>query len=332
MINEDIYALSLIKGIGNKSLLQIIKTCETIDELTSMGEEALKKMIKGKGAFEATQELQNNFDSYREKAEYELDKFSENNIKVISYTDHLYPDLYKKISTPPVFLYCKGNLELLQHDKSIAVIGTRECSDIGYKIAKKTASFFSKKGFNIVSGLAIGIDTAGHEGALEAGGVTTAILVDVEKIYPKQNRELAERILRNDGLLIAENKPGFYSGKGAFVSRDRLQSALSLAIFPIETDIKGGTMHTVKFAKEQDRLIFCPDISKLKNWYDPGFTKIRGIESLLASRDAFPYSESDYDTVLNMLEKKRTMFFNKPKEQSEEDINIGLFSQKKYDL
>ena len=80
---------------------------------------------------------------------------------------------------------------------------------------------------------------------------------------------------------------------------------MTLAIFPIETDIKGGTMHTVKFAQEQNRLIFCPDINLLKDKYQPNFAKIRGIRHLLDSKIAQKYSSNHYDKVLNLLEKHR---------------------------
>ena len=105
--------------------------------------------------------------------------------------------------------------------------------------------------------MAIGIDTAGHKGTLEAEGLTTAVLTDIHKIYPEENVQLANKILDTNGLLVAENAPGTFPHRGLLVARDRLQSGLSLAVFPIETDVKGGTMHTVQFAQDQNRLLYC---------------------------------------------------------------------------
>ena len=311
---EEIFAFSLIKGIGNKSLLNLINSKKEAWEIVDSKESILKNFIKGKGAYDAITEIQEKFDEYLEQSEYELEKLIQNNLTILSYSDSAYPQLYSKIPNPPSLIFCKGNTNLLAHEKNIAIIGTRECSTIGEQVAKKTAMYFSEKEYTIVSGLALGIDRAGHEGALEANGSTIALLTDLDKIYPKENRGLAEKIIENDGLLISENKPGSKIGRGAFVSRDRLQSGLSLGIFPIETDIKGGTMHTVSFAKKQNRLIFCPDLKKLTNHYKqqyPNFNKIKGIEFLLDNGDAKAYSDTNYDDIIKLLEAKRDSLFNK---------------------
>jgi DNA processing protein len=102
-----------------------------------------------------------------------------------------------------------------------------------------------------------------------------------------------------DGLLLAENVPGSFVHKGMFVQRDRLQSGLSLAIFPIETDVEGGTMHTVRFAREQGRMIFCPDVGRIP--YERGYSKIRGIQKLLEDRWAEPYTKDAYELVLRKI-------------------------------
>lgn len=163
---------------------------------------------------------------------------------------------------------------------------------------------FADKGFNIVSGLALGIDTAAHVGALKMGGLTTAALVDVEKVYPKENKNLANEILENGGLLFSENAPNSYVGRGAFVARDRLQSGLSLGVFTIETDIEGGTMHTVNYAKDQNRLLFCPDFQNI-NDYDLSNPKHMGVKSLIENKFAQVYSISNYAFIEEMIQSKR---------------------------
>ncbi|MFY0517858.1 DNA-processing protein DprA [Lysinibacillus sp. UGB7] len=185
-----------------------------------------------------------------------------NGIKVISYESPYYPISLRFIKDPPVVLYAKGNIELLKNMDMVAIVGTREPTDIGLKSAKKIASRFVDMGYVIVSGLALGIDTAGHEGALrkEKGRTIAVMAGDLTKIYPAKNKSLANEILEKEGLLISETPIGKPNTRGSFVQRDRIQSGLSLGICPVQTPIKSGTQHTIRFAKEQERLIFTPTI------------------------------------------------------------------------
>ena len=119
--------------------------------------------------------------------------------------------------------------------------------------------------------------------------------------------DLVLSLFRLNGLLIAESAPGSFVHRGLFVARDRLQSGLCLAVFPIETDVKGGTMHTVRFAQEQGRLLFCPDLSKI-----PKRTpmKTSGIKKLLDDGAATPYTMNNYDDVVKELERKERELFS----------------------
>lgn len=298
----DLYALNMIPGLGKKSLLNIIRSGLSASDLMALDYETMGGYVKGAGKKAAHETLTGNFIDYQDKAENSINSMSEKGIAIITCLDTNYPYLYSKISDPPIFLYVRGNIKLLNMKKSIAVIGTRECSGYGQKIASSTSKHFANEGYNIVSGLAIGIDTAGHKGALSAHGKTTAILTDVEKIYPKENLDLADEILENNGLLIAENPPGTFPHRGLFVSRDRLQSALSVGVFPVETDIKGGTMHTVRFSEDQRRPIFCPDLLSIPN-YPRDFTKARGVLDLINTKRAMAYTKDDYGDILDSLRK-----------------------------
>lgn len=310
MIKTDIFALSLIKGLGKKSLFNIINSGLSITELISLDDEELGNYIKGSGKVNAINSIHEQFEYYQEKAESEIGNLYDNDIQLIAYSDEEFPFLYKKILDPPIFLYVKGNHELLNYRKGIAVVGTRECSDIGRNVAFNTAKYFAENDFNIVSGLALGIDTAGHKGALEAKGRTTSIVTDIQKIYPDENIQLSEDILNNGGLLVSENPPGTFPHRGLFVSRDRLQSGLSLAVFPIETDIKGGTMHTVQFAQDQNRLLFCPDLLSIPK-YPNNFSKSRGVIQLINDGRATAFSKSIYPELLDKLKKHENLLWEK---------------------
>lgn len=323
----DLYALNMIPGLGSKSLLNIIRADLTSSDLMSMDIDSIGDYVKGAGKKTAYEVLSSNFIEYQENAENSLNKLKMNGVEVISYSSESYPLLYQKIMDPPVFLYAKGNIKLLNEKKSIAVIGTRECSDIGRKIAFSTAEYFAGYGFNIVSGLALGIDTEGHRGALSSKGKTTAILTEVDKIYPKENIQLADDILANDGLLVAENPPGTYPHRGLFVSRDRLQSALSLGVFPIETDIKGGTMHTVRFSEEQGRPLFCPDLSVIPN-YPKNFAKSRGVLDLIKTQRAKAYTKSNYNEIMDLLKKREEVLWENKNEDQKKPLSPEQLSLK----
>ena len=318
----DIFALNLIKGLGKKSLFNIITSNYSIDDLVSMDDIELGQFIKGAGKYKAIDAISNHFDHYKEKSESEISNLQEDNIQLITYSDDIYPALYRKISDPPIFLYTKGNIDLLNYQKSIAIIGTRECSEIGRNIAFNTAKYFADNDYNIVSGLALGIDTAAHKGALEVKGQTTSIVTDVKEIYPKENIGLAEEIVNEDGLLVSENPPGVFPHRGLFVSRDRLQSGLSLAVFPIETDIKGGTMHTVNFSIGQNRLLFCPDLENIPK-YPPNFSKSKGIFKLIDEGKAEAFSKPHYKNVIRKLElHEAKLWCNNDKSNVGEQISM----------
>lgn len=297
--NITLLALNNIKNYGVKTIIDIFNQYLYVYDNTFMFDTFIDFLIVKKNLKETfIEELKNNIDSVK----YELKKDIFKDIIIISYFDSSYPFQLKLLKNPPLFLFCKGNIKLLSHTKNIAVVGTRGNSKIGEKVAKKTAEFFSSNNYTIVSGLAKGIDTAGHQGALNVNGKTIAILTDLIKIYPAENRSLANEILENDGLLFSEIAPWKDVYRNAFVDRDRLQSGMSLGTFVIETDIKGGTMHTVKFTIEQNRYLFVPDYRLLN--YEENFSKINGTKYLFKEGKAMIYSMHNYDELLKILKNK----------------------------
>ena len=178
-----------------------------------------------------------------------------NNIRIISRCDRSYPKHLSQISDPPALLHVLGNINAINRD-CIAIVGTREPTEFGINAARKLGALFAEKGYTVVSGLANGIDAAAHQGALDAKGLTVAILAHgLDTIYPAKNRKLAEAILRNRGALVSEYPWGRKSSRNYFVARDRIQSGLSFGTFVVETGIEGGTMHTVRFCKDQKRTL-----------------------------------------------------------------------------
>ena len=307
MTDAEILGLTMVKGIGKKSLLVLARSGLSINDLRSLNNASLRRYIKGTHKDEAIFTLKDRFESILKKAKERIEDLRSKGIEFISFVNKKYPKTFFQLNNLPPFIYLKGNLSLLSSEKNIAIVGTRKCSRHGIQIAKRTAKYFSNAKYNIVSGLAKGIDTAAHEGALKGKGWTTAIVVDVSKIYPKENQKLAEEILEKEGLILAENAPGDFIHRKSFVNRDRLQSALSLGIFVIEADLTGGTSHTVRFAKELGRLIFYPDLSKL-NLREEMKTGL--IKELMKNNLANPYSKDKYEEILLTLQKKQIELFS----------------------
>ncbi|MDD5547866.1 MAG: DNA-processing protein DprA [Candidatus Pacebacteria bacterium] len=165
-----------------------------------------------------------------------------------------YPSLLEEISWVPFGLYIKGSLP---KGKAVGIVGTRKATSIGRDFARKIAKELSSAGITIVSGLAMGIDESAHQGALDAGGKTVAVMpTGLNKIYPAQNINLAKNIIDRGGALISEypfNSPTYPAN---FIQRNRIISGLSLAVIVIEAPEKSGALATARFALEQNREIF----------------------------------------------------------------------------
>jgi DNA protecting protein DprA len=180
-------------------------------------------------------------------------------ISLISRFNTDYPDSLKDIYQSPPMLYVRGKLK---KRTNIAVIGTRETSNFAAGTVEKFVSGLTPQN-GVVSGLALGIDTLAHKAALDKDIYTIAVLPNsLDHIYPKENYELANRILDNDGALISELSIGINRGKKSFVERNRLQSGLSEYVFPVELGIKSGTMHTVDFCIRQGKYLLIAEVDK----------------------------------------------------------------------
>ncbi len=170
-------------------------------------------------------------------------------------SDH-FPSLLKEIADPPKQLYVVG---VLPDDKvaKVAIVGTRKATAHGKLLARRVAEEFARRGIVVVSGLAMGIDTAAHEGALRGGGKTIAVLpCGLDAIYPRQNERLAEEIGKAGGALISEYAPGTEAFQYRFLERNRIVSGLSIATIIIEAPSESGALVTARLAGEQGREVF----------------------------------------------------------------------------
>ena len=305
---NDIFwiTLSFVKGLGNIGIKKLYKQ-NPIANFTTLSDSSFTKVVSKSVQEQLTDHLY--MQELKERAIRHIEAHSQKEIKVISINSDNYPSLLRLINDAPTILYAKGNLRLLKEDKTIAIVGTRNPTKIGIASAKKIASTFAQRGYTIVSGLAIGIDTAGHQGALQIeGGKTIAVLPgDLTKIYPAENKQLSNEILKKDGLLISETPIGKQNSKGNFVKRDRIQSGLSLGVCPVQTPIKSGTQHTIQFAREQQRFLFTPiPLEKEENAVQGNLELISNGTPVLHSAECYDKFEEEMEKTYKTLTEKIT--------------------------
>ena len=243
--------LSLIKNLGSKRKLKLLELYRTPEEIYKLTKEELIN-INGIGEAIANDIII----SKNEKIlNYHIKYMKENNIKIININEREYPQALKKIYDPPISLYVKGNIKKL-NNKNIGIVGCRECTTYGKKSAEYFAYNLSKQNINIVSGLAKGIDSYAHLGSLNTGNTIAVLGNGLDMIYPKENLELANEIIKKGGTIISEYPCGTKPDKMKFPARNRIISGISSGIIVIEAKEKSGTLITVDFALEQGRDVF----------------------------------------------------------------------------
>ena len=185
----------------------------------------------------------------------EIEQAAEKSISIISWDDPLYPALLKNIHDPPVVLYVLGTPEFL-NCRGLGIVGSRAATHYGKDIAGQMASSLSRQGFTIISGLALGIDTAAHNGALAGAGKTIAVLgCGLDIVYPPGNHNLYKRIA-SAGAVVSEYPLGTKPDSFRFPARNRIISGLSLGIVVVEAANRSGSLITASHALEQGREVF----------------------------------------------------------------------------
>src|SRR5688572_2617079 len=184
----------------------------------------------------------------------EEDRMAKSGADFITTRDAGYPKLLKEIHDPPIGLYRKGRYDFSH--PCVAIVGSRRTTLYGQAIAKKFGAELARLGFCVVSGLARGIDTAAHDGALSVGGKTAAVLgTGIDIIYPPENLELYRRI-EAAGAILSEFPFGRRADRQSFAMRNRIVAGMCDATIVVESDVDGGAMITARFAGEHGRLIF----------------------------------------------------------------------------
>ena len=178
-------------------------------------------------------------------------------IITINKEDEFFPEAFKAIGEDcPERIYAMGNLDLLKREHMVAIIGSRKATRTGNSKAYDLGISYAKKGYVVVSGLALGCDASAHRGCMAADGGTIAIVATgLNLVHPRENIPLQEEILRKGGLILSEQPLGVKAHPTRLVSRNRLQAALSEEVIVAECPKHSGTMHTVRFAQKYGKKV-----------------------------------------------------------------------------
>ena len=178
-------------------------------------------------------------------------------IITINKGDEFFPEAFKAIGEDcPERIYAMGNLDLLKREHMVAIIGSRKATRTGNSKAYDLGISYAKKGYVVVSGLALGCDASAHRGCMAADGGTIAIVATgLNLVHPRENIPLQEEILRKGGLILSEQPLGVKANPTRLVSRNRLQAALSEEVIVAECPKHSGTMHTVRFAQKYGKKV-----------------------------------------------------------------------------
>ena len=243
-------ALKSIEGVGNIGFKNLL---DALGNPCNVFHASFPTLTTVPGIGRKTAASIKDFNNWR-KIEEELELIKKNDAQIITYQDPLYPQRLLNIYDFPVFLYVKGSLK--EDDINIAVVGSRLASTYGKFSTERLCRELVLKGITVVSGLARGIDSAAHRGALTCGGRTIAVLgCGLDIVYPSENKKLFEEIVSH-GAVITEFPYGTPPNAPNFPARNRIISGVSLGVVVVEANEKSGSLITARLALEQGREVF----------------------------------------------------------------------------
>jgi DNA processing protein len=258
-------ALALTPGLGPK---RILKAAQLLHDVSRVFRLSLTELESLNFPAHSAQFLFSG--KARVDAEQELGRLRAQSGVLLTYADEDYPERLREIFDPPPVLWALGDVSLLSRP-AIAIVGTRHPTPYGTGMAEILARDLALRRMVILSGMARGIDTAAHRGALAANGKTVAVWgTGVDVIYPKENKSLAENILSGGGAIISEYQLGTFPAPQNFPKRNRILSGMSVGVLVVEAGENSGTRVTARCALEQDRDVYAvPGNVTTKNAWGP---------------------------------------------------------------
>ncbi len=219
--------------------MRFFMRCRTELEQLRLGPETIDSLLKRE---------------FESKADEELAQVKELGGDILVLDDGSYPNLLREIADPPITLYVRGHWQECFDQPCIALIGSRKCSTYGLNAAEMLSRDLASRGITVVSGLARGIDTAAHRGAIAGGGRTIAVLgTGIDSVYPKENTKLVDEIIASGGAVVSQFPLRTPPLSANFPFRNRIISGLSYGVVLIEATERSGSLITARLATEQDR-------------------------------------------------------------------------------
>src|SRR5271157_4563892 len=292
-------ALALTPGLGPTRIKKLIEHCGTAErvfqasltELEAMGLPAVSAQALAGKALELAQQ--------------ECMKAVEAGARIISFSDPEYPARLKEIYDPPVILFVKGSVEVLAQP-GIAMVGTRHPTPYGSGMAERLSTDLAARGLVIISGLARGIDTASHRGAVAAKGKTVAVLgTGIDVMYPKENTRLTEQIVAFGGALITEFPVGTPPTPQNFPIRNRIISGMSAGVLVVEAAEYSGTRITSRCALEQNRDVYAvPGNVTNRNSWGPNTLIKQGAKLVATWEDVWEELPAEVQAALSSMQNE----------------------------
>ncbi len=248
---QALLVLNALPNIGPVTLNRLLDELGGDPRAVLAADKRRLEAVKGVGPVisDTVSNWRDHFDFAREE-----ERMATSGADFITTRDPVYPKLLKEIHDPPIGLYRKGHYDFSQ--PCIAIVGSRRTTLYGQSVANRLGAELGRLGFCVVSGLARGIDTAAHEGALSVGGKTAAVVgTGIDIIYPPENLALYRRI-ETAGAILSEFPFGRRADRQSFAMRNRIVAGMCEATIVVESDVDGGAMITARFAGEHGRLIF----------------------------------------------------------------------------
>lgn len=242
-------------------------------------------------------------------AKWYFDKNKSHEVSMRCINDPRYPQYLRMIKDAPPMLFIRGNKRLFDDLPGIAIVGAREATSAGREIARRISKFMASNGWTVVSGLALGIDAAAHQGCLDGNGKTIAVLAGgLDKPNPAANADLGFKILESGGSWISEHPVGVPPRKHYFVPRNRIQVGLSAGSIIVEAKIKSGSLTQAKFCVEQNRPLFAVVPHQSDN---PLSLNSEGTIHMVAELGAVPIAtKSDYLKIIETLNIQKQLLLN----------------------
>lgn len=242
-------SLNMTPGVGPRAATKLLERFGSPEGVFAARRAELEQMRVRPETIESL--MKREFES---AATVELERVKELGGDILILDDGSYPPMLREIADPPITLYVRGDWQACFEQPCVAVIGSRMCSTYGQNASEMLARDLASRGICVVSGLARGIDSAAHRGAIKAGGRTVAVIgTGLDSIYPKENAKLVEEIVASGGAVVSQFPLGTPPIKENFPYRNRIISGLSMGVLVVEASERSGSLITARLATEQGR-------------------------------------------------------------------------------